>query len=236
MSKSVTRDSLLSFLLQEVHQMSPRKKMPDGERMQLFKYTDWNIIADYVDRISFGSEDLTRFLFIVDLDGTLTNTSHGRVERIRPRVDSSLSAPDYVTLLHSRGAHVVISSAWDNFDETEEKIKLLDLGDFLSESSHSTEIVGPDAYCSVSRSGRVVSVRDTSLDDRYYRQKALSYRFTDPAIPWETLQHVLFIDDSNTNIRHFQADVQRFNLFPQASITLFLLKEPKVDHSDTSQS
>lgn len=176
-------------------------------------------------------------LVILDVDGTLTNCSDPNGPCINPDVLAPRgNAVNFVKQLSENGYHLVVSSAWNKFSDTLERLKKIGLADTLKimpEKEDDCSIKSLTAevkielldYC---KNGLVASVRDMfNYREKFFRQKALAVYFVHPNLDMNTIKHVVFADDSPGNIKIFKEDIIKYSLFPNAKIDTFSLTSAK---------
>lgn len=183
-------------------------------------------LKDVEDKVLSYRPDET--LVILDLDGTLTNHAQPSLIGLAARGN----AKNFVQDIIEKGYTVVVSSAWDNFDETLGRIKFLGLDKHLGVNdsicaNRNLCINDFTAKFHVCQSGNVISVRDLDNKDPYYRKKAFSFLYVDPSIDISKIQHVVFADDSSGNVSTFRKDAHRAKLFRDAELDTFTLSPPK---------
>jgi hypothetical protein len=151
---------------------------------------------------------------VLDVDGTLTDHSQPGKHPVKPRYDST----DVVCKLINQHVNVVISSAWNIFDETLGRLTALGLAKDLGIMDPSQTKFGTfnvnGTFFDYIYLGKVVSVRKhPCLDDIYYRQKALA-----PYVLGfgTNIKKVIFADDSGSNIQIFKEDIKKYKLYPKA--------------------
>lgn len=178
-------------------------------------------------------------LLILDNDGTLTNEQmpdvHGHVSE---RAHSSA----FVKKMIRKGVKVVIASAWDKFSVTLRTLTNLGLKDGLGLNPMAIKEI--DDTLPSGRAvtgfvtGRVCSLKDCEgayispgckLDTTYYRAKALTPYFVLSTEEIKAIRHVVFADDSLSNIRLFNSDIEALGLSFQASVVIFSLVHPKLE-------
>ncbi|MDP3531694.1 MAG: hypothetical protein Q8S31_00155 [Alphaproteobacteria bacterium] len=180
-------------------------------------------IKHFFEEIKKMSLNFEKTLFIFDLDGVITNRSHPNArsknkQQIKPRG----SIIDLIAILHETGSHVIVSSAWKDFNETLQRVNGLNLGEILN--LNQTFIVS-DANLETKyyQNGNLISVRyKSNVNQEYFPQKALSAHYAYPNI---TFENVIFIDDTKDNITIFQEDIKKMAYAKNAHIHLFCLSK-----------
>lgn len=185
-------------------------------------------IQHFFDEIKKIPLNLKKTIFIFDLDGVITNQSHPNTKsknkkQIKPRG----SIIDLIKILQEAGSHIVISSAWKDFNETLQRVISLNLGEILD--LNQTFIVNdPNLEAKYYQNGNLISVRyDNNLNQEYFPQKALSAHYVYPNIIFED---VIFIDDTKSNIPIFKNDIKDMPYAQNAYIHLFNLS--KINNAD----
>jgi hypothetical protein len=148
---------------------------------------------------------------VFDVDGTLTDHSLPGQHQVKSRYN----AVNIVKELIDLQVNVVISSAWNNFAETKDRLNALGLGDVLGLTDENPLEEG--VYTKIKRKnfeyirqGKVASVREVGTG-KFYRQKALA-----PYVLGTegNTKKVIFVDDSEGNIDIFTQDIVKYNLYP----------------------
>lgn len=167
-------------------------------------------------------------VLVLDLDGTLTDRSRPGEEIAKPRGNAVAFVKDMV----ARGVKVVVSSAWNVFEETLRRIDDLGLTETLKvneirKRSNVEANFGDlkNARVDVFQAGLVCSVRDPNVSSKYYRDKLFAVTFVYPDLDHTLIKELVFADDSTSNFGIFTYDRQRSNLFPKATLRPFPLSE-----------
>lgn len=171
-------------------------------------------------------------LFLSDFDGTITGHSHPALNDgdAVPREN----APAFLKDMVDRGVKVVLSSAWDPFEETVQRVMQLKLTQTLKitkpeynecdlKFANKLEITVNYAL-----SGLVCSVKEQEKrksKDPFFRNKAFAHKLVYPQLKEEDILHVIVAEDSKTNIDIIMADIERAGLFTSAKVKIFHLSE-----------
>jgi hypothetical protein len=164
---------------------------------------------------------------IFDLDGTLTvqpNPTNPNEKVVLNTDGKSVTAK-----FNENGFHTYVSSAWNVFDEITKRVHLGGLSEIFGiyadtqVETKSFFIQTQDekgAVLQSIRKGRVISVQDSKIAPKYYRQKALAPYVALSPKEIENIKRVIFIDDSMGNIEYFRNDVRRFSLYQGAHVEI----------------
>ena len=181
-------------------------------------------VEEYMDQL-LSQTSPRQVLLVLDVDGTLTNYSMPGEHETQARGN----AVEFVTKMVDRGVNVVISSAWDQFDETLERLRDLGLSEKLRISQKTCfsgipiQVGALTFEGSECHTGLVSSVQDPVVDRRYYREKAYAYSYVYPNLESALITHVVFADDSSGNVQQFLSDLQRAGIFKNAQVKTFTL-------------
>lgn len=170
-----------------------------------------------------------KFTVVVDLDGTITidpDPSH-----LQGRFDYDVAekgdAVAVIKELVAMGVNVVISSAWDRFDETLYRLHQLDLletmgiTDLLADIQHlrfkfdyavdygADGLFNEPSEVEMFAAGNIVSAR---ISDDFFREKARAPYGAKTQNVNET-KYVFFADDTTTNITRFKSGLLYSNVF-----------------------
>ncbi len=184
-------------------------------------------VEDYMNDL-LKKQKPSSILLVLDVDGTLTNYS-------QPDDDHEIlergNAVNFVTNMINIGVNVVISSAWPEFEETQKRLKELDLLTILKAEKPGIEYVGNlglkhlNIQFQCYHSGHLSCVKDPGISEDYYRQKSLAYKLVYSDLKEDNITHVVFADDSKGNVQHFMSDLERAKLFSKAEIKTFILSQ-----------
>jgi len=227
-----------------------RKKKPQGTMEIIFPdRTTVNKVTIDIAKGQILSLNPSTTLVVLDVDGTLTNHP-SPTEKYSTPLGPRGESVGFVNELIDKGFNVVLSSAWAPFDETLGRLKVLGLLEKVgaSEKGSCEKNIDFDENIKVTvcKSGRVVSVQDESKvnfqykigdsekswmanTDGYFRQKAFSFKFAEPAIDPSKITDVVFVDDSGGNIDYWNMDIARTGIFEKANIKAYLLLGAKND-------
>lgn len=238
--------ALSTFLLTQVSAMEGG----GTDRFHTYNNSSIKDAMAYYDKLKNQDKvDPSNILVIFDVDGTLTN--HGNplgehTTKFGPRG----KAVDFVKELSKDHAKIVASSAWsspdrfgvndeEGFKQTLKRLKKLGLTQEFNTAKQEKNCTKAEEFgesLDVCKNGSVVSVRyskNIDSDDPFFRQKAFSYKFSEPQIDSNAITHVIFLDDSSGNIRNFKDDMPKTDLYqnPRVQFSMFSLtipdKEPK---------
>lgn len=207
-------------------------------------------VYDYTNKLLESGVNAAGILLVLDVDGTLTNQSQPDPNHeIKPRGN----AVNMVKEMIDKGVKVVISSAWKEpsqssgrsflaqmsgldgkagFKATLSRLDKLGLTEVLGIQTPTNMICGNENnlfsqnpfsrdsldYCHL---GLVASVGKDP--NRYFRQKAFSFRYVYPNLNPNEITHVIFADDSSSNIGPFTEDIQKIGLNNNAHVQIFVL-------------
>lgn len=166
---------------------------------------------------------------IFDVDGTLTDHSMPGLHPTKERYGSTA----IVLQLIGMGVNVTISSAWNHFNETLNRLDDLKLTEKLK--IHNRDEIDHGMYQSMTyhRLGLVASVQDPLYNPLYFCQKAWAPYMVYPKEQIHDVEKVIFADDSFANINVFKADVAHQSLYPQANqFDYFLLTKVEGTHQE----
>jgi hypothetical protein len=178
-----------------------------------------------------------KIAFIFDVDGTLTDEQMPSGGAAYPRSSEMIN---FVRALHSLGVTMIASSAWDHFDHTVERIRVLGLCDVFQatgEKLPTKEISIKGRVFKADSLGNIISVRDTCSRSIYYRAKFVSTFFAENEMARNgpfPFSHTFFLDDSCRNVDQFILDFEHF--FPEQASDqespiafAYLLTEPFIN-------
>lgn len=191
-------------------------------------------VEEYLLNLQLKGVPLSSILLILDLDGTLTEDPDPKsgIKLDYSNVIQRGFSIRIVKELIQKGVKVVVSSAWDDFPATLEKIRLLGLDEALGvdrsqpqKFKRTFENEFGKKECECYCSGRVASVRDLNSPHKYYGNKELSFKIVDPVIDLKEIQHVVFVDDKESNVDKFSRNIKdnMDGLRSDVEVTLFWL-------------
>ncbi len=164
------------------------------------------------DHVSLGINP-SKIAVVFDVDGTLTNRSTPGNHPTQERYGST----QIVLELIDMGVRVAVSSAWNDFDETLGRLEDLGLAKALKIQDQDQIIKGEYQGMNYFHLGLVASIQDELVDSIYYRQKAFAPYIIYSPKEMETVEKVIFADDSSGNIKYFKEDVAGNYLYPKAN-------------------
>lgn len=177
-------------------------------------------------------------LWIIDVDGTLTNEEDpGTLKITKKPATLRGNAVKNIRAQIQQGAEVIFCSAWEVLEETVDRLHQIgfndkDLGieEGITQKESGVKNVTLTDHLSVSlhyqKHGRVISTKRENLRDRYFRNKAFSAFFIDSEQP-HSIQNIYFLDDSSTNTQIFKQDMNEFHLFTGKKVSIYQIKKPR---------
>lgn len=150
---------------------------------------------------------------VFDLDGTLTAHSTPGDHPTQDRY----GATDIVLKLIEMGVNVTISSAWNVFNETLNRLDDLQLTKVLNIQNRDEIDHGTYKDMNYYHLGNVAAVQSTGIDAIYFRQKAWAPYIVHGPDVMNSVEKIIFADDSLANIRFFKGDVHFNKLYPKAT-------------------
>lgn len=207
-----------------------------------------SVVSDKVHQLLMNGVSANEILVIFDVDGTLTTVSDPT--KYRGRFDYDVSprdnSPEIVRDLIRKGVNVILSSAWDKFEETLYRVSRLglleDLGvkDIMKDTKRneypfiSVGFLYPIHITMIS-AGNIASAGRPSETDGFYRDKNLASWAT--SINPSEIRKVIFADDSKVNVDIFNKNLTGIsedgdcegikNIYAHADFFLYLLSKPK---------
>ena len=195
-------------------------------------FTDQTLkqVEEHVEKLLGNGFTAEQILLVLDVDGTLTNYSDPDDHKNDKPFGARGNATNFVTGMVNSGVQVVVSSAWDKFEDTLGRLEKIGLSEALNVNRNDIKCNNDELelnnkifklnYCKV---GFVASVMDVDFNSIFYRQKAFAFKYVYPEMDMTQIKHVVFADDSGGNIKIFKEDIERSQLFPMAHIDTFLL-------------
>lgn len=169
---------------------------------------------------------LHEILVILDNDGTLTKSKEPAV-----KANQRGKASAFVNKLRELNIDIIVSSAWNDFEQTLDTLEQIDIADSLLVDRN--EIKEINFRTSINRdvkgfrSGLVCSLKYAN-SDKYFRQKALTPLAIFEENQIKKYKYIIFADDSNTNIQTFANDVLNLPLANNVEVLMYALV-PSID-------
>jgi hypothetical protein len=159
--------------------------------------------------------------FIFDCDGVLTN--HGVPEFGVP-IEPRGNIIEVLNVLNNiENTELFVSSAWPIFYKTIARLKNLGLGEICNLSKASVfdifEFQGK-TYRTYTN-GHVISTQLCS--EEYFRSKAFAPHLVDSLVQYDI---VIFIDDSEENVRRFNDEIKLMPYAENANVYTFCIETP----------
>ena len=204
----------------------------DIEILRQKKFKD---LEEYTAGILAMGIEPQKILLVLDNNGTITKDPSPALYE-KPRGN----AVQYIEEMIKIGVHIVVSSAWDEFERTISSLNDLGLHSTLSVDNDDKEAIDciytTGQHISGYKQGKVCSIKYTyegsylcshaEQDYQYYRLKALAPFFVYSEEDIKNYQYVLFADDSIDNIIIFNNEISKLGLNQNAKIRLFSLLNP----------